>query len=80
MLTAVVRDPEPSERRKASEDVEIRLNEHERRKEFEARSTDELDVVIREFAERVARLERELKDLRGQLEQLAGDGSARTTP
>jgi hypothetical protein len=34
---------------------------------------EELDAVVREFAERVARLERELKELRSQLEVIGSD-------
>lgn len=54
-------------------EVHVRLSELEIRSEFHARTMDELDAVVREFAERVSRLERELKELRAQLEMLGGD-------
>jgi len=54
-------------------EVHVRLSELEIRSEFHARTMEELDAVVREFAERVSRLERELKDLRSQLEVLGGD-------
>jgi uncharacterized coiled-coil protein SlyX len=54
-------------------EVHVRLSELEIRSEFHARTMEELDAVVREFAERVSRLERELKDLRTQLEVLGGD-------
>jgi uncharacterized coiled-coil protein SlyX len=54
-------------------EVDVRLSELELRSEFHARTMEDLDIVVREFAERVARLERELKDLRAQLEALSGE-------
>jgi uncharacterized coiled-coil protein SlyX len=54
-------------------EVHVRLSELEIRSEFHARTMEELDAVVREFAERVSRLERELKELRTQLEVLGGD-------
>lgn len=54
-------------------EVHVRLSELEVRSEFHARTMDELDAVVREFAERVSRLERELKDLRSQLVELGGE-------
>lgn len=57
-------------------DLDGRLRELEIRNEFQARTVDDLDSVVREFAERVARLERDLKDLRRQLELLGGDEDA----
>jgi uncharacterized coiled-coil protein SlyX len=54
-------------------EVDVRLSELEMRSEFQARTMEDLDTVVREFAERVSRLERELKDLRAQLELLSGD-------
>lgn len=59
--------------RDGGEEVHVRLSELEVRSEFHARTMEELDAVVREFAERVARLERELKELRSQLEVLGGD-------
>ena len=53
--------------------VHSRLSELEIRSEFHVRTMEELDAVVREFAERVSRLERELKELRAQLEVLGGD-------
>jgi len=56
-------------------DVDVRLSELELRSEFQARTMEDLDAVVREFAVRVARLEQELKELRAQLEAMtAGDG------
>jgi uncharacterized coiled-coil protein SlyX len=54
-------------------EVHVRLSELEIRSEFHARTMEELDAVVREFAERVARLERELKELRSQLEVIGSD-------
>lgn len=54
-------------------EVHVRLSELEIRSEFHARTMEELDAVVREFAERVSRLERELKDLRSQLVELGAD-------
>lgn len=54
-------------------EVHVRLSELEIRSEFHARTMEDLDAVVRDFAERVSRLERELKDLRSQLEVLGGD-------
>jgi uncharacterized coiled-coil protein SlyX len=45
-----------------------RIEELEVHAAFQARTIDELDDVVREFSERVRRLERELRELRGQLE------------
>jgi uncharacterized coiled-coil protein SlyX len=47
-----------------------RVDELEIRAEFQARNVEELDTVVRDFADRVLRLERELADLRGLLETL----------
>jgi uncharacterized coiled-coil protein SlyX len=54
-------------------EVDVRLSELEIRSEFHTRTMEELDIVVREFAERVSRLERELKELRAQLELLGSD-------
>lgn len=54
-------------------EIHSRLSDLEIRSEFHARTMEELDAVVREFAERVSRLERELKELRAQLEVLGGD-------
>lgn len=59
--------------RDGGDEVHVRLSELEIRSDFHARTMEELDAVVREFADRVARLERELKDLRNQLEVLGGD-------
>jgi uncharacterized coiled-coil protein SlyX len=59
---------EPPREHDRRNEVHVRLSELEIRSEFQARTMDELDAVVREFAERVARLERELKELRSQLE------------
>ena len=56
-----------------SDEVHVRLSELEIRSEFHARTMEDLDAVVRDFAERVARLERELKELRMQLESLGDD-------
>lgn len=45
-----------------------RIEELEVHAAFQARTIEELDDVVREFSERVRRLERELRELRGQLE------------
>jgi uncharacterized coiled-coil protein SlyX len=45
-----------------------RIEELEVHAAFQARTIEELDQVVREFSERVLRLDRELKELRAQLE------------
>jgi uncharacterized coiled-coil protein SlyX len=72
MLRSPMPGTEPPRERDGNE-VHVRLGELEIRSEFHARTMEELDAVVREFAERVSRLERELKDLRAQLEVLGGD-------
>lgn len=67
-------DAEPPPEQGASGEIDGRLGELEVRSEFQARTVEDLDVVVREFAERVSRLEQELKELRDQLEQLGGGG------
>ncbi|MCA9653894.1 MAG: SlyX family protein [Myxococcales bacterium] len=66
-------DAEPTRQQQASNEVDVRLSELEIRSEFQARTMEDLDAVVREFAERVDRLERELKELRNQLEVLTGE-------
>lgn len=51
----------------------MRLSELEVRAEFQARTVEDLDAIVREFADRVARLENELKELRKQLEVISSD-------
>jgi len=51
----------------------VRLSELEVRAEFQARTVEDLDAIVREFADRVARLENELKELRKQLEVISSD-------
>lgn len=65
-------DAEPPREQNGSHHVDARLGELEVRAEFQARTVEDLDGVVREFAERVSRLERELKELRQQLELLGG--------
>lgn len=62
---------EPPSQHRGGQPVDERLDELERHSELHARTMEELDNVVREFAERVSRLERELKDLRAQLELLS---------
>jgi uncharacterized coiled-coil protein SlyX len=52
----------------SSDPLGARIDELEIRTEFNARTVEDLDEVVREFAHRVERLERELRDLRAQLE------------
>lgn len=66
-------DAEPPREQNGNQEVEVRLSELEVRSEFQARTVEDLDVVVREFAERVARLERELKELRDQLEVIGAE-------
>lgn len=70
-------DVQPPREQPGSE-VEVRLSELEIRSEFQSKTVDDLDTVVREFAQRVDRLERELKDLRRQLESLTGGDGALT--
>lgn len=63
---------EPPREHDSGNEVHVRLSELEIRSDFQARTMEELDAVVREFAERVARLERELKELRSQLEIVGG--------
>ncbi|MCX4242125.1 SlyX family protein [Paraliomyxa miuraensis] len=63
---------EPPRGEDGSNEVHVRLSELEIRSEFHARTVEDLDAVVRDFAERVARLERELKELRSQLQGLGG--------
>ncbi len=62
---------EPPAQHNRGDEVQARLGALELRSEFHARTMEELDNVVREFAERVSRLERELKELRAQLERLS---------
>lgn len=73
MLARTMPGTEPPREQSGGNEVHLRLSELEIRSEFHARTMDELDAVVREFAERVSRLERELKELRAQLEVLGGD-------
>lgn len=73
MISRVMPDAEPTRQQQASNEVDVRLSELEIRSEFQARTMEDLDAVVREFAERVDRLERELKELRNQLEVLTGE-------
>lgn len=73
MLAPQMPGAQPPREQDGSHEVHVRLSELEIRSEFQARTMEDLDTVVREFAERVARLERELKDLRAQLESLSGD-------
>jgi uncharacterized coiled-coil protein SlyX len=73
MIGAPMPGTEQRERDGGGDEVHVRLSELEIRSDFHARTMEELDAVVREFAERVARLERELRDLRNQLEVLGGD-------
>jgi len=66
-------DAGPSGERNDSQEVDVRLSEIEVRPEVQARTVEDLDEIVREFAERVARLEGELQELREQLEVLSGD-------
>ncbi|MEX1364286.1 MAG: SlyX family protein [Nannocystaceae bacterium] len=70
-------DVQPPREQPGSE-VEVRLSELEIRSEFQSKTVDDLDTVVREFAQRVDRLEHELKELRRQLESLTGGGDALT--
>ncbi|MEM7152947.1 MAG: SlyX family protein [Myxococcota bacterium] len=60
-------------------EVDARLGELEMQAQFQQRSVEDLDEVVREFAERVTRLETELKELRAQLESLS-DGDLQLDP
>ena len=73
MLPRVMPGAETPRQHSESNEVEVRLSELEIRSEFQSKTMDDLDAVVREFAERVDRLERELKELRQQLESLSGD-------
>ncbi len=66
-------DAEPPREQNGSQEVDVRLSELEVRAEFQARTVEDLDVVVREFAERVSRLESELRELRQQLELLSSE-------
>ena len=78
MLRRVMPDSDPAEEHtRCSDEMDVRLSELEMRSEFQARTMEDLDTVVREFAERVARLEEELRELRSQLEAFNdGDGEA----
>lgn len=73
MLVTTMPGTEPPREQSGGNEVHVRLSELEIRSEFHTRTMDELDAVVREFAERVSRLERELKELRAQLEVLGDD-------
>jgi uncharacterized coiled-coil protein SlyX len=73
MLDLQMPGAEPTLLHDGGDEVDVRLSELEMRSEFHARTMEDLDTVVREFAERVSRLERELKELRAQLELLSGD-------
>lgn len=66
-------DAEPSRAQDGSHEVDVRLSELEVRAEFQSRTVEDLDNVVREFAERVARLEHELRELRKQLELMGSE-------
>jgi uncharacterized coiled-coil protein SlyX len=51
-----------------------RIEELEVHAAFQARTIEELDQVVRDFSDRVLRLERELKELRAQLESSGAIG------
>jgi uncharacterized coiled-coil protein SlyX len=73
MLDLQMPGVEPTLLHDGGNEVDVRLSELEMRSEFHARTMEDLDTVVREFAERVSRLERELKELRAQLELLSSD-------
>lgn len=73
---AKMTDAVPPRGKDASEEVDVRLSELEVRAEFQARTVEDLDAIVREFADRVARLENELKELRKQLEVISSDDGA----
>jgi uncharacterized protein (UPF0335 family) len=50
--------------------------ELELRSEFQVRESEQLDEVLREYAARVERLERELRELRAQLSKVLGSRDA----
>lgn len=57
--------------------LESRVEELEVRSVYQDKNVDELDAVVREFADRVQRLEKEIHELRSRLESLgvpASDG------
>ncbi len=66
-------DAGPAREQNGSQEVDVRLSEIEVRPEVQARTVEDLDAIVREFAERVARLEGELRELRQQLEVLSSD-------
>lgn len=57
------------------EQLEERVMELELRSEFQKKEIDQLDEVLQEYADRVAKLEMELRRLRRQLSQLSPDVS-----
>jgi uncharacterized coiled-coil protein SlyX len=59
------------DREPASTNLEERVMELELRSEFHNKEIGELDDVLREYALRVEKLERELRDLRAQLTALS---------
>lgn len=59
----------------AGDTMRGRIEELEVHAAFQARTIEELDQIVREFSERVLRLERELKELRAQLESSGAIGS-----
>lgn len=73
MITGPMPGTELPREHNGGNEIHSRLSDLEIRSEFHARTMEELDAVVREFAERVSRLERELKELRAQLEVLGGD-------
>lgn len=58
----------------AGDTMRGRIEELEVHAAFQTRTIEELDQVVREFSERVLRLERELKELRAQLESSGAIG------
>lgn len=73
-------DAEPPREQNGSGEVHVRLSELEIRSEYHSRTVEDLDAVVREFADRVERLERELKELRSQLEVLGTEDEEETKP
>lgn len=55
--------------------LEQRVQELEVRAAFGEKVVDDLDAVVRDFTERVSRLERELRELRAQLVTFGGSAS-----
>lgn len=73
MIPRVMPDEDVAVQQRSTNEVDVRLSELEIRSEFQSKTVDDLDAVVREFAARVDRLERELKELRSQLEAMSDD-------